>query len=126
VVRNTVVRAQDRRRGCKEADDRGRLQRVEACQDQNADLSLRVGSDAAPANERIPAAEPQGSVLRRGLRGGRVAGAARPLAGWWKVAPGEGCPRRQHLVHDARSLQQLPSPVAVGSSRAYRRQLRLL
>ena len=54
------------------AAEGGRLRPRQAGQGQDHDLDQRLGPDVAAADERVPAAEPEGVRLRHLLRGGRV------------------------------------------------------
>ena len=66
--------------GGQEADDRGRLLGRQAAQGEGADLGLGLGPDAAAADERVRAAEPEGVLLRRRVRRDRVEHAVHQLA----------------------------------------------
>ena len=60
LVRDAVICAEDRCRGCKEVAGRGRLQRAETGQSQNAHLGLGFGADATTPDERVYTAESEG------------------------------------------------------------------
>ena len=69
LVRRAVLRHQVRSGGGQEAAGRGRLQRHQEAQDQDRDLDLGLGPDAAAADERVRAGEPECRGLRRPVRG---------------------------------------------------------
>ena len=100
LVRLADVRDQVRSRGGEGPAEGGWLRPRQPRQGQGADLRQRLGPDAAPADERIHAAEPQGRRHRRRVRGDGVERVDRPLAGRRQVAPGgrRACHQRQ-LYH---------------------------
>ncbi|MBP6766412.1 MAG: hypothetical protein KA171_01460 [Reyranella sp.] len=100
VVRQPELRREVRSRGGEEAAGRGGLQQGQAGDGQGADLELRLGPDAAAADERVHPAEPGRRRHQDRVRGRRVEHADQPVAGWRKVGPGQGRQRAElQLLH---------------------------
>ena len=94
-------------------------------QDQDADLGERLRADAAPADERVHAAEPQGGRDRGRVRGHGMAEPARSLAGGREGRAVARSARDQRELHDPGPVQQLHPIPALRPPRAGRRELGL-
>ena len=101
------------------AAEGGRLRPGQAGQGQDHDHDQRLGPDAAAADERVPAAEPEGVQFRHLVRGGRLGhdagGAAQP-------ADGAAGARRRCDEHQPAHLDGYLAIRACSTSRATRRQ----
>ena len=112
------LRHQVRPGGGQEAAGRGRLQRDQEAQDQDRDLDLGLGPDAAAADERVRAGEPERRGLRRPVRGHGMerAGHLRLPAGDRRCLHQGRRQRHQHQPRHGRSLLGLHAPLSQRAS----------
>ena len=113
-----TLRHQVRSGGRQEAAGRSRLQRHQEAQDQDRDLDLGLGPDAAAADERVRAGEPERRGLRRHVRGHGVERAGHLLlpAGDRRRRQEGGRERHQHQPRHGRSLLGLHAPLSQRAS----------
>ncbi len=107
-----TLRHQVRSRGGQEAAGRGGLQRDQEAQDQDRDLDLGLGPDAAAADERVRAGEPERGGLRRLVRGHGM-----ERAGHLRLPAGDRRQRRRRRASTA-STSAAPRSIPTRPSRA--------